>query len=118
MNGEKQDASAPSPIERRGARRPRPRRPWALIVACGLLVLLSTVLWNKWRDSRDRAVGLDAEIKKVYAEAEALRTEAALAKQRIGQLEQQIRALSGDRGKSAPVDQKKPANGKPPRQSP
>ncbi len=117
MRGENQDTSSPSPIERRGARRPRPRRPWALIAACGLLVLLSTVLWFKWWNSRDRVVGLDAEIKKVYAEAESLRTEAALAKQRIGQLEQQLRALSGDHGRPAPRDQK-PANGKRPTQSP
>jgi hypothetical protein len=117
MRGENQDTAGPSPIERRGARRPRPRRPWALIAACGLLVLLSAVLWLKWRDSRGRVVELDAELKKVYAEAESLRTEAALAKQRIGQLEQQLRALSGDRGRPAPRDAK-PTNGKRPTQSP
>ncbi len=117
MRGEDQDTAAQSPVERRGARRPRPRRPWTLIAACLLLVLLSTVLWLKWWASRDLAVKLDAEVKKVVAEAEALRTEAALAKQRIGQLEQQIRALSGDRGKPVPKDQK-PTNGKPLRQSP
>ena len=115
MRAEDQDTSSPSPIERRGAR--RPRRPWVLVAACLLLVLLSTVLWHKWWESRDLAVKLDAEVKKVVAEAEALRMEAALAKQRIGQLEQQIRALSGDRGKPVPKDQK-PTNGKPPRQSP
>ena len=30
----------------------RPRRPWALIAACLVLVVLSTVLWVKWSAAR------------------------------------------------------------------
>ncbi|HET8575906.1 MAG TPA: hypothetical protein VFO18_02315 [Methylomirabilota bacterium] len=101
MKGYDRLAATAAALERRAARRPRTRRPWALIIAALLLVLLSSVLWIKWRDARKRADELDAELKKVYSEAEALRMEGALAKQRIGQLEQQLRALSGDRGKAA-----------------
>jgi type VI protein secretion system component VasK len=78
------------------ARRIRPRRPWLLIGACLLLVALTMTLWGKWVDSRDRADRLAAELKKVYVEAEKLRTEGAAAKQRITQLERQLR------GRSAP----------------
>lgn len=112
-------------LERRAAPRPRARRPWALILAALLLVLLSSVLWMKWRDVRTRANQLDTELKKVYAEAESLRTEAALAKQRVGQLEQQLRALSGEQGRAAVPPsggQQRAAGGRPngprPRQSP
>jgi type VI protein secretion system component VasK len=73
------------------ARRIRPRRPWFLISACLLLVVLTVTLWGKWVDSRDRADRLSAELKKVYVEAEKLRTEGAAAKQRITQLERQLR---------------------------
>jgi type VI protein secretion system component VasK len=74
------------------ARRIRPRRPWLLIGACLLLVVLTMTLWGKWVESRDRADRLAAELKKVYVEAEKLRTEGAAAKQRITQLERQLRA--------------------------
>jgi type VI protein secretion system component VasK len=83
--------------ERRPLRRVRPRRPWLLIAAALALALLSVVLWAKWRAMRERAVRLEAEIKQVYEETERLRTEAALARQRIGQLEQQLRALTAER---------------------
>lgn len=73
------------------ARRIRPRRPWLLIGACLLLVALTVTLWGKWVESRDRADRLSAELKKVYVEAEKLRTEGAAAKQRIIQLERQLR---------------------------
>ncbi len=73
------------------ARRIRPRRPWLLISACLLLVVLSVTLWGKWVESRDRADRLSAELKKVYVEAEKLRSEGAAAKQRIAQLERQVR---------------------------
>jgi F0F1-type ATP synthase membrane subunit b/b' len=78
------------------ARRIRPRRPWLLIGACVLLVVLSVTLWGKWVESRDRADRLSAELKKVYVEAEKLRSEGAAAKQRIAQLERQVR------GRAAP----------------
>ncbi len=128
MRGEDRDTSSSAALERRAARRPRTRRPWALIFAALLLALLSSALWIKWRDARTRADQLDAELKKVYAEAEALRMEGALAKQRIGQLEHQLRALSGERNKNgatpakdqrgAPARPNGRPTGAPPRQSP
>jgi hypothetical protein len=75
----------------RVARRIKPRRPWMLIASCLLLVGLSVTLWGKWVENRERADRLAAELKKVYVEAEKLRTEAALAKQRVVQLERQLR---------------------------
>jgi type VI protein secretion system component VasK len=75
----------------RVARRIKPRRPWMLIAACLLLVGLSVTLWGKWVENRERADRLAAELKKVYVEAEKLRTEATVAKQRITQLERQLR---------------------------
>ena len=89
--------SVPSSLAARLARRIRPRRPWMLIASCLLLVVLSVTLWGKWVESRDRADRLAAELKKVYVEAEKLRTEGAAAKQRITQLERQLRG----RGRSA-----------------
>jgi hypothetical protein len=62
-----------------------------LIASCLLLVGLSVTLWGKWVENRERADRLAAELKKVYVEAEKLRTEAALAKQRVTQLERQLR---------------------------
>ena len=80
----------PAPTARL-ARRIRPRRPWMLIGACLLLVGLTVTLWGKWVENRERADRLAAELKKVYVEAEKLRTEATVAKQRISQLERQLR---------------------------
>lgn len=71
--------------------RTRTRRPWLLISASLLLVVLTATLWGKWIETRDRADRLSAELKKVYVEAEKLRTEGAAAKQRIAQLERQLR---------------------------
>ena len=73
---------------------PSPRRPWLLIAAALMLALLSAILWAKWLDSRARAEKLQTEIKQAYAEAEALRTQAARAEQRAEQLERELRALS------------------------
>ncbi len=84
-------ATSPPPTGRI-ARRVRPRRPWMLIGACLLLVALTVTLWGKWVENRERADRLAAELKKVYSEAEKLRTEATVAKQRITQLERQLRA--------------------------
>lgn len=84
----------PATAAARLARRIRPRRPWLLIGACLLLVVLCVTLWGKWVESRDRAERLSAELKKVYVEAEKLRTEGAAAKQRILQLERQLRGRS------------------------
>ncbi|HEY7041549.1 MAG TPA: hypothetical protein VID28_21960 [Methylomirabilota bacterium] len=81
----------------RAGRRHKPRRPWLLIASCLLLVVLSVTLWGKWIENRDRADRLSAELKKVYVEAEKLRTEGAAAKQRIAQLERQLRSRSDRR---------------------
>lgn len=90
-------SAAAGPHARLG-RRIRPRRPWLLISSCLLLVVLSVTLWGKWVENRDRADRLSAELKKVYIEAEKLRTEAALAKQRIAQLERQLRPRPAPKG--------------------
>ncbi len=82
---------APAAAAARVARRIKPRRPWMLIAACLLLVGLTVTLWGKWVENRERADRLAAELKKVYVEAEKLRTEATVAKQRITQLERQLR---------------------------
>lgn len=81
---------APATTTRVG-RRIKPRRPWMLIASCLLLIGLTVTLWGKWVENRERADRLAAELKKVYVEAEKLRTEAALAKQRVVQLERQLR---------------------------
>ena len=80
-------------------------RPWLLIAAALLLAILSTVLWEKWQESRTRADQLQEELKEVYKEAETLRkeaetlrTEAARAQQRIGRLERELRASRGEGG--------------------
>jgi hypothetical protein len=62
-----------------------------LIGACLLLVGLTATLWGKWAENRERADRHAAELKKVYTEAEKLRTEATAAKLRITQLERQLR---------------------------
>jgi septal ring factor EnvC (AmiA/AmiB activator) len=99
---------------RRFADRPYPRRPWALIAAALLLALLSAVLWAKWSDSRDRAERLQAELRQVYAEAEAIRLQATRAQQRIGQLEREVRALEAERAKApAPPPAKDPRRPRP-----
>src|ERR1041384_2990435 len=69
------------------------RRPWFLIAASLLLATLGVVLWSKWSETRTETSELRAEIKQVYVEAESLRTQAAQAQQRVGLLEQQVRAL-------------------------
>jgi hypothetical protein len=85
---------------------PSPRRPWLLIAAALLLAMLSAILWAKWWESRTRAARLQAEIREVYAEAEALRTEAARAEQRAEQLERELQALSA---RKAPEKDRKPS---------
>ena len=85
-----------APRSRLGRRIPT-RRPWLLISSCLLLVVLTVALWGKWVENRDRADRLSAELKKVYVEAEKLRTEGAAAKQRIAQLERQLRGRASPR---------------------
>lgn len=90
------------------ARRHKPRPPWLLIASCLLLVVLSVTLWGKWIENRDRADRLSAELKKVYVEAEKLRSEGAVANQRIAQLERQLRGRSNGRAASpaAPTERR------------
>ena len=89
-------------VEPRGLETVRPRRPWALIVASLLLVALVVVLWAKWSESRSEIERLRAELKVVYMEAEAIRTQAALAQQRVALLEKQLAGTRGER--STPSD--------------
>ena len=91
-----------------------PRRPWALIAACMVLVLLSAVLWVKWSSARREAVTLHKEMTRVYKEAEDLRLQAALAQERIGKLEREIRALHAERAAAAKAADDKPKGAKPP----
>ena len=75
----------------------RPRRPWLLMVASLMLVVLVAVVWGKWSESRTEADQLRAEVKQVYREAETLRTQAVQAEQRVALLDQQIRSLRAER---------------------
>ena len=103
--------------EGRGNAVVRPRRPWTLIVASLLLAFLSAVLWTKWSETRARAERLQQEVKQVYGEAESLRTQAAMAQQRVALLEQQVRALTAERGKAVNAAGKggqKPRTARPP----
>jgi len=96
----------------------RRRRPWALIAACLVLVVLTAVLWVKWSTASRDAARLQKELTRVYKEAEDLRLQAALAQERIGKLEREIRALNAERERdrqARSADDKPPARGaKPP----
>ena len=87
----------------------RTRRPWALIIASLLLVALVVVLWAKWSETRAENERLRAELKVVYMEAEAIRTQAALAQQRIGVLEKQL-GVARSAPAGAVLDDSKPAD--------
>ena len=91
-----------------------PRRPWALIAACLLLVVLSSVLWAKWSGSRRDAARLEKELTRVYKEAEDLRLQAALAHERMAKLEREVRALRAERERQAQPPEEKPKSAKPP----
>ena len=80
----------PYPVEPR-------RRPWFLIASALLLVIIVAVVWGKWNESRTENQLLRAELKQVYFETEAIRTQANQAQQRIGLLEQQVRSLVAER---------------------
>ena len=94
----------------------RPRRPWALIAACLVLIVLATVLWVKWSATRRDAARLQKELTRVYKEAEDLRLQAALAQERIGKLEREIRAVNAERDRLAKSadDKAQPRGAKPP----
>jgi hypothetical protein len=80
------------------------RRPWALIAAALLFALLAGLLWVKWRDTRTRVDQLEAELRQVYSEAEALRTQEVRTRQRMVELERELRARSSPR--AAPAGRK------------
>src|SRR5215510_10357156 len=87
-----------------------PRRPWALMAACLVLVVLATVLWVKWGAARRDAIRLERELTRVYKEAEDLRLQAALAQERITKLERELRSLHAERERlMKPAEEKKPA---------
>jgi septal ring factor EnvC (AmiA/AmiB activator) len=92
----------------------RLRRPWALIAACLVLVMLSAVLWVKWSGTRRDAAKLQKELTRVYKEAEDLRLQAALAQERIGKLEREIRALHAERDRQVKAAGDKTKGAKPP----
>jgi type VI protein secretion system component VasK len=92
----------------------RMRRPWALIAACLVLVVLASVLWVKWSAARRDADRLHRELTRVYKEAEDLRLQAALAHERIGKLEREIRALNAERERQAKAAEDKPRPARPP----
>lgn len=91
-----------------------PRRPWALMAACLILVVLASVLWVKWSGSRRDAARLEKELTRVYKEAEDLRLQAALAHERMTKLEREIRALRAERERQAQPPEEKPKSAKPP----
>jgi hypothetical protein len=91
-----------------------PRRPWALIAACLVLVVLAAVLWVKWSGSRRDAAQLGRELTRVYKEAEDLRLQAALAQERMGKLEREVRALHAERDRQAKSPEEKTKSAKPP----
>jgi type VI protein secretion system component VasK len=91
-----------------------PRRPWALIAACLVLVVLAAVLWVKWSGSRRDAARLERELTRVYKEAEDLRLQAALAQERMGKLEREVRALHAERDRQAKPPEEKTKSAKPP----
>ena len=94
MRGDDTRAAEASGASRRTVPAARPQRPWLLVAAALLFALLSGLLWTKWRDSRLHADQLEAELKQVYAEAEALRTQAMHAQQRAEQLERELRSAA------------------------
>ena len=96
-----------------GDERP-PRRPWALIAACLVLVVLSAVLWGKWSGAQREAAKLQKEMTRVYKEAEDLRLQAALAQERIGKVERDLRALHAERAAAAKAGDDKARGAKPP----
>jgi septal ring factor EnvC (AmiA/AmiB activator) len=93
-----------------------PRRPWALIAASLILVVLVAVLWVKWSGSRRDVARLGKELTRVYKEAEDLRLQAALAHERISKLEREVRALHAERERLSkpPAPEEKPKTAKPP----
>lgn len=92
----------------------RRRRPWFLIAACLMLVVLSAVLWVRWSNTRRDAARLHKELTRVYKEAEDLRLQAVQAQERIGKLDREIRALRAERERPVKPADDKARGAKPP----
>ena len=88
-------------LDLRGPDLVRPRRPWALIGAALLLVVLAAVLWAKWSESRADVERLRAELKTAYSEAEA--------QQRVVLLEKQVQSIRNERDEANGRAADKPA---------
>lgn len=73
------------------------RRPWALIIVCVVLAIVAAWTGTQWKLGVDREDKLRAELKKVYQEAEGLRTQTAQAQQKIAALEGQVASLAAER---------------------
>lgn len=74
-----------------------PSRPWALIVASLILAVLAAWTGIQYKRSADRELGLRAELKQVYLEAESLRSVASQWRERAILIERQLTALRGER---------------------
>jgi ElaB/YqjD/DUF883 family membrane-anchored ribosome-binding protein len=91
------DAMEVMEYEGRGVTLLEPRRPWFLITASLMLVVLVALVWFKWSESRTEVLHLRAELKSLYAEAEMVRTRADQGQQKLALLEQQVRTLTAER---------------------
>jgi septal ring factor EnvC (AmiA/AmiB activator) len=73
------------------------RRPWVLIVICVVLAIVAAWTGTQWKLGVDREDRLRVELRKVYQEAEGLRTQTAQAQQKIAALEGQVASLAAER---------------------
>jgi hypothetical protein len=77
---------------------PPVRRPWMLIAAAlVLLILLAYVLVGAYLPSRQRMAGLETELLDVYQKEAELQTQLAQALQTSTVLQQQVGALAAER---------------------
>jgi len=77
---------------------PPTRRPWMLIAAAlVLLIMLAYVLVGAYLPSRQRMAGLEIELKDLYQKEAELQTQLAQALQKSTMLQQQVGALAAER---------------------
>ncbi|MBI4610952.1 MAG: hypothetical protein HY726_18325 [Candidatus Rokubacteria bacterium] len=74
-----------------------PGRPWGLIVASVLLAVLAAWTGIQYKRTADREGRLQAEIRQIYQEAEALRSVATQWRDRAMLLQQRVSALTLER---------------------